>query len=98
MEEAVREKRRCFKLWKAGGSRAAYNTAKRTSNHAVHQARSEAEKVALQKIDPRSGDVYQLAKQMHRDIHDVMGEKPVKNDAVQLLLDEEAKKEAWRAL
>ena len=35
MEEAVKEKRRCFKLWKAGGSRAAYNTAKRTSNLAV---------------------------------------------------------------
>ena len=33
----------------AGGSRAAYNTAKRTSNRAVHQARSEAEKVALKK-------------------------------------------------
>ena len=48
MEEAVREKRRCFKLWKAGGSRAAYNTAKGTSNCAVHQARSKAEKVALQ--------------------------------------------------
>ena len=58
VEEAVREKRRCFKLWKAGGSRAAYNTAKRTSSRAVHQARSEAETVALQKIDPRSGDVY----------------------------------------
>ena len=68
-----------------------YNTAKRTSNRAVHQARSEAEKVALQKIDPRSGDVYQLAKQMRRDNQDVMGEKPVKNDAGQLSLDEEAK-------
>ena len=96
VEEAVREKRRCFKLWKAGGSRAAYNTAKRTSNRTVHQARSEAEKVALQKIDPRSGDVYRLAKQMNRDNQDVMGEKPVKNDAGQLSLDEEAKKEAWR--
>ena len=84
----------CFKLWKAGGSRAEYNTAKRTSNGAVHQARSEAEKVALQKIDPRSGDVYRLAKQMHRDNQDVMGEKPVKNDAGQRSLDEEAKKEA----
>ena len=83
-------------LWKVGGSRAAYNTAKRTSSRAVHQARSEAEKVALQKIDPRSGDVYRLAKQMHRDNQDVMGEKPVKNDAGQLSLDEEAKKEAWR--
>ena len=44
-------------LWKAGGSRAAYNTATRTSNRVVHQAKSEAEKVALQKIDARSGDV-----------------------------------------
>ena len=96
VEEAVREKQRCFKLWKAGGSRAAYNTAKCTSNRAVHQARSEAEKVALQKIDPRSGDVYRLAKQMRRDNQDVMGEKPVKNDACQFSLDEEAKKESWR--
>ena len=94
--EAVRKKRRCFKLRKAGGSGAAYNTAKRTSNRAVHQARSEAEKVAVQKIDPRSGDVYRLARQMRRDNQDVMGEKPVKNDAGKLSLDEEAKKEAWR--
>ena len=83
-------------MWKAGGSRAAYNTAKRTSNRVVHQAKSEAEKVALQKIDARSGDVYQLAKQMRHDNQDVMGEKPVKNDAGQLSLDEESKKEAWK--
>ena len=96
VEEAVREKHRCFNLWKAGGSRAAYNTAKGTPNRVVHQAKSEAEKVALQKIDARSGDVYQLAKQMGRDNQDVMEEKPVKNDAGQLSLDEESKKEAWK--
>ena len=39
-------------------------------------AKNEAEKVALQKIDPRSADVYRLAKQMRRDNQDVMGEKP----------------------
>ena len=33
---------------------------------------------------------------MHRDNQDVMGEKPVKNDAGQLSLDEESKKEAWK--
>ena len=33
---------------------------------------------------------------MCHDSQDVMGEKPVKNDAGQLSLDEEAKKEAWR--
>ena len=52
--------------------------------------------VALQKIDARSGDVYRLAKQMRRDNQDVMGEKPVKNDAGQLSLDEESKKKAWK--
>ena len=33
---------------------------------------------------------------MRRDNQDVKGEKPVKNDAGQLSLAEEAKKEAWR--
>ena len=95
MEEAVKEKRRCFKLWKARGSRAAYNTAKRASKRAVHEAKSETEKVALQKIDPtgKSADIY---RQMRRDNQDVMGEKPVKNDAGQMSLDEEAKRAAWQ--
>ena len=47
VEEAVKEKRRCFKLCKAGGSRAAYNSAKRASNRAVYQAKNEAEKRLL---------------------------------------------------
>ena len=71
-------------------------TAKRASNNAVHVAKSEAEKVALQKIDPKSADIYRLAKQMRRDNQDVMGEKPVKNDAGHLSLDEEAKRAAWK--
>ena len=48
------------------------------------------------KKDARSGDVYRLAKQMRHDNQDVMGEKPVKNDAGQLSLDKESKKEAWK--
>ena len=71
MEEAVREKR--FKLWKAGGSRAAHNTAKHASNRAVYQARSEAEKVARQEINPWYADLYRLTKQMRRDNQDIMG-------------------------
>ena len=34
-------------------SRAVYNVAKLVSNHALHIARSEAEKAALEKIDDR---------------------------------------------
>ena len=37
-----------------------------------------------------------LARQMRRDSQNVMGENPVKNDAGQLSLDKEAKKEAWK--
>ena len=43
-----------------------------------------------------STQVYRQAKQMRRDNQDVMGEKPVKNDAGQLSLDEKSKKEAWK--
>ena len=50
----------------------------------VQQAMSEAKKIAIQKIGPRSVDVYRLAKQMHRENQGVMGEKPVKNDPDQL--------------
>ena len=78
------------------GSRAAYNTARRASNQAVHHDKSETEKVSLLKIDPKSADIDCLAKQMTRDNHDVMGEKPVKNRAGQRSLDEEAKKVVWK--
>ena len=67
------------------------------SKSAVHQARSEAEKVALEEINPWYADLYRLAKQLRRDNQDIMGEKSVKNDAGQLSIDEEAKNEAWKA-
>ena len=57
---------------------------------------SEAEKVALQKIDPRSANMYCLAKQMQRDNLGVIGEKSVENDAFQLSLEEKAKKAFWK--
>ena len=60
--EAVREKRRCFKLWKAGGSRAAYNTAKRTSNRVVHQGRP---RVRLRRLLSRK---YMLGLEMFIDL------------------------------
>ena len=74
------------------GSRAAYSTAKRAYNRAVHHVRSEAEKGALQKIDLRSADIFRLAKQMRRGNQEV----PVMNDTGQLSLDEEAKKDTWQ--
>ena len=50
MEDAVNEKRRCFKLHVEGRGLSGciqHNTAKGASNRAAHQVRSETEKVAL---------------------------------------------------
>jgi exonuclease III len=96
VETAVSEKRRCYKAWKAGGSRAEYNTAKRVARRAVYHAKNEAQKVVLENIDPKAADIFKLAKQMKRDNQDVVGEKPVKNDAGELSLDEDAMKSAWK--
>ena len=84
----------CFEMWKAGDSRAAYSAAKPASNHAVYQTRSDAANIALQKTNPMPTDIYCLAKQIRRDNQDVMGQKPAKNYAGELSLDEETKKEA----
>ena len=96
MNGAVQKKRRCYREWKAGGSREAYNASKRVANRAVYHAKSAAEKVVLEYIDPKTADIYKLAKQMRRDNQDVMGEKPVKDDSGALSLDQKAKEKAWK--
>ena len=96
VDSAVREKRRCFSVWKKGGSRADYNEAKRLSNRAVYLAKSAAEKATFDEIDPNGTDIYRLANQMRRENQDVTGEKPVRNDAGELSLDEEGKQKAWK--
>ena len=53
---------------------------KRNARHAVHYARQEADKV-YKNIDPKSSEVYRLANQFIRENTDVVGDKPVKNDA-----------------
>ena len=90
----MKEKHRAFKAWKAGtGTRAAYDTAKQTTRRAVHHAREEAEKGMFENIDPHSPDIFRLANQLRR--HDVVGEKPVKNDAGELSMSDADKQKQW---
>ena len=51
------------------------------ARHAVHHARQEADKKVYENIDPKSSEVYRLANQFRRENIDVVGDKPVKNDA-----------------
>ena len=80
MEKAIAAKWKAFKAWKTGkGTRASYDAAKHNARHAVHHARQEANKKVFENIDAKSSEVYCLANQFRRE--NVVGDKPVKNDA-----------------
>ena len=75
-------KLQAFKALKAGKcTKASYNTAKCISRRMVHHARHKAAKVVYEDIDHKSSDIFHLANQMRKENVDVLGDKPVKNDA-----------------
>ena len=95
MEKAIAAKRKAFKALKAGkGTRASYDAAKRNARHAVHHACQEADKKVYENIDPKSSEVYRLANQFRRVNTDVVGDKPVKNDAGEMSMSEDSK-QVW---
>ena len=97
MEKAIAAKRKAFKAWKAGkGTRASYDATKRNARHAVHQAHQEADKKVYKNIDPKSSEVYPLANQFRRENTDVVGDKPVENDAGEMSVSKDSKQKAWQ--
>ena len=46
-------------------------------------------------IDPKSSKVYRLANQFRRENTDIVGDKPVKNDAGEMSMSEDSKQKAW---
>ena len=96
VEKAIAAKRTAFKAWKAGkGTRASYDAAKQNARHAVHHARQEADKKVYKNIDPKSSEVYCLANQFRREDTNVVGDKPVKNDAGEMSMSQDSKQKAW---
>ena len=61
----------------------------------VHHARHEADKVAHEGMGHKSSDIFRLANQTRKDYVDIVGDKPVKNDAGKMSMSEEAKQAAW---
>ena len=95
-EKAIAAKRKAFKAWKTGkGTRASYHAVKRNARHAVHHARQRADKKVQENIDPKSSEVYRLANQFRRENADVVGDKPVKNNAGEMSMREDSKQKAW---
>ena len=96
MEKTIAAKRKAFKASKTGkGTRASYDAAKCNARHAVHHARQEADTNVYENIKPKSSEVYRLANQCRRENADVVGDKPVKNDAGEMSLSEDSKQKAW---
>ena len=96
MEKALAAKRKAFKAWKTGKStRVLYDAAKQNARHAVHHAHQEADKKVYENIDSKSSEVYRLANQFRRENADVVGDKPVKNDAGEMSVSEDSKQKAW---
>ena len=96
MEKAIAATRTAFKAWKTGkGIRASYDAAKRNARHAVHHARQDTGKKVYENIDPKSSAVYRLANQFRRENTDVVGDKPVQNDAGEMSMNVDSKQKAW---
>ena len=94
--EVITTKRQAFKAWKTGkGTRASYHAAKRIARRAVHHARQEADKEVYKNIDPKSSELYRLANQFRKENADVVGDKPVKNDAGEMSMSDDSKQKAW---
>ena len=61
----------------------------------VYHAHHEADKVVYEGIGHKSSDIFSLANQIRKDNVDVVGDKPVKNDAGKMSMSEEATQTAW---
>ena len=94
--EVITAKRQAFKAWKTGkGTRASYYAAKRIARRAVHHAHQEADKEVYKNIDPKSSELYRLANQFRKENAEVVGDKPVKNDAGEMSMSDDSKQKAW---
>ena len=95
VEEVITAKWQAFKAWKTvKGTRASYHAAKRIPRRAVHRALQEADKEVYKNIDPKSSELYRLANQLRKENADVVGDKPVKNDAGEMSMSDDSKQKA----
>ena len=57
----------------------------------MHHICQEADKKVFKNIHPKSSEVYRLANQFIRENTDVVGDKPVKNDAGEISMSQDSK-------
>ena len=61
----------------------------------MYHAGKDADKADYENIDPKSSEIFCLANLIRRETVEVLGDKPVINDAGEMSLSEEAKQKTW---
>ena len=106
VDEAVKEKRRCFKVWSRlkkqkvycdarKAARAAYDTAKKHAKRVVWLAKQDAAETVYANVDHKGPEIHCMAKQMRRQNQDICSEMPVRNNQGELCLDDSERMKAW---
>ena len=106
VDEAVKEKRRCYKVYDKlrrqkpydeayATAKAEYNSAKKHAKQIIWHAKQDASQTEFADVKPNSPKIHRIAKQMRRQNQDICGDMPVRNSQGELCLDESARMKAW---
>ena len=106
VDEAVKEKRRCYKVYTKlkrqklyneafASAKAEYDSAKKLAKQIIWHAKHDASKTQFADVKPNSTKIHRIAKQMRRQNQDICGDMPVRNQQGELCLDESARLQAW---
>ena len=106
VDEAVKEKHRCFKDWSRfkkqkvyddahKATRAAHDTDKKHAKRVVWLAKQDVAMTEYANVDPKGPDIHRMAKQMRRHNQDICGEMPVCSNQCEVCLDDFERMKAW---
>ncbi|KAI8516232.1 Kinesin-like protein kif22 [Branchiostoma belcheri] len=98
VEEAVKEKRRLFKVWQKGGSKEPYLAAKRAAKSEIYYAKKSAKVARFSNIttNDMTNQIFKLARSTKSENQYVTGEKCIKQDDGSIAFTEADKLSAWK--
>ena len=91
--KAIAAKRTAFKAWKALGHHMMQPNEMQDMQCTMLIKKPTRRSMRI--LTPRSSEVYHLANQFRRENTDVVGDKPVKNDAGEMSMSKDSKQKAW---
>ena len=99
VDDAIKAKRKAWKLWKNGGNKEDYLEMKRAAKSAVYFAKRDAQEEKFASINNNAdkNKIFKIARRMKQDNLDIVGEKCVRDDNGHLALSLDDKLKAWQS-